>query len=100
MSNSAAPFRYLPALLKPLWLFFLRNIFCSGLRQHINNDRNGDIVLNALIAEFIALGIEHHMTGNVLETQDFYEFPPCSNTIVSTCAVLGNRSTPWAFTAR
>jgi hypothetical protein len=52
---------------------------------HINNGRNGDVVLNALIAEFIALGIEHHMTGKVPETQDFYEFPLCSNTIVSTC---------------
>ena len=51
---------------------------------HINHDRNGDAILDALIAEFIALGIEHHMTGKVLETQDFYELPLCSNTIVST----------------
>ena len=55
---------------------------------HINDDRNGDVVLNALIAEFITLGVKHHMTGKVLETQDFYEFPLCSNTIVSTCLSL------------
>ena len=52
---------------------------------HINNDRNSDVVLDALIAEFIALGIEHHMSGKVLETQDFYEFPLCNNTTVSSC---------------
>ena len=51
---------------------------------HINDNRNGDIILNALIAEFIALSVEHHMTGKVLETQDFYEASLCSNTIVST----------------
>ena len=51
---------------------------------HTNHDRNRDIVLNALIAAFVALGVEHHMTGKVLGTQDFYEFPLCSNTIVST----------------
>ena len=67
-------------------------VFCVPT-LHINDDRNDDVVLDALIAEFIALGIEHHMTGKVLETQDFYEFPLCSNTIVSTWAVLGNRST-------
>ena len=60
---------------------------------HINDERNGDIVLNALIAEFIAPGAEHHMTGKVLETQDFYEFSLCSSTIASTCPVLGNIST-------
>ena len=42
---------------------------------HINHDRNGDAILDALIAEFIALG---------METQDFYELPLCSNTIAST----------------
>ncbi|NBI83081.1 hypothetical protein D3Z48_13515 [Clostridiaceae bacterium] len=64
---------------------------------HINDDRNRDIVLNALIAEFVALGVEHHMAGKVLETQDFYEFSLCSNTIVSTCLVRGNKSNACAF---
>ena len=67
---------------------------------HINDDRNRDIVLNALIAEFIALCVKDHMTRKVLETQDFYEFSLCSNTIVSTCLVLGNRSTAAARAAR
>ena len=66
---------------------------------HINNDRSHDIVLNTLIAELTALGIEHHMTGKVPKPQDFYEFPLCSITTVSTCLVLGNKSTAAAFTA-
>jgi hypothetical protein len=32
-------------------------------------------------AAFIALGVEHHMAGNMLETQDFYECSLCSNAI-------------------
>ncbi len=65
-----------------------------------NNDGRYDkVVLNTLIAEFIALGAEHHMTGKVLETQDFYEFPLCSNTIASTWTVLGNMSTAAARTS-
>ena len=57
--------------------------FCAPT-LHINDDRNGDVILNALITEFIALGVKHHMTGKVLETQDFYNCPLCSNTTVST----------------
>ena len=45
------------------------------------------------IAELIALGAENHMMGKVPETQDFYEASRCSSITVSTCAVLGNRST-------
>ena len=66
---------------------------------HINDNRNRDVVLDALIAEFIALCVEHHMTRKVLETQDFYEVPLCSNIIVSTCRVLGNISTAVQRTA-
>lgn len=66
---------------------------------HINDYRNRDIVLNTLVAEFIALGVEHHMTGKVLETQDFYKVSLCSNTMVSTCLVLGNISTARALTS-
>lgn len=60
---------------------------------HINDYRNGDIVLNALIAEFIALGVEHHMAGKVPKSKDFYKVSLCSNTIVSTCPLIGNIST-------
>lgn len=67
---------------------------------HINHDRNGDVLLNSLISDFIALGVEHHMTDKALETQDFYEFPLCSNTTASTCRVPGNISTAAARTVR
>ena len=79
-------------------------VFCVPT-LHINNYRNRDIVLNTLIAEFITLGVKHHMAGKVPKSKDFYKVPLCSNTIVSTCPVWGNISTgctcwgynpPWA----
>ena len=67
-------------------------IFCVPT-LHINDYRNRDIVLNALIAELITLGVKHHMSGKVPKSKDFYKVPLCSNTIVSTCTVIGNIST-------
>lgn len=67
-------------------------IFCVPT-LHINDYRNRDIVLNALIAELITLGVKHHMSGKVPKSKDFYKVPLCSNTIVSTCRVWGKRST-------
>lgn len=67
-------------------------IFCVPT-LHINDYRNRDIVLNALIAELITLGVKHHMSGKVPKSKDFYKVPLCSNTIVSTCTVFGNIST-------
>ena len=69
-------------------------VFCVPT-LHINNYRNRDIVLNTLIAEFITLCVKHHMTGKVPKSKDFYKVSLCSNTIVSTCSVWGNRSTGW-----
>ena len=66
-------------------------IFCVPT-LHINDYRNRDIVLNALIAELITLGVKHHMSGKVPKSKDFYKVPLCSNTIVSTCTVCGNIS--------
>lgn len=74
-------------------------IFCVPT-LHINDYRNRDIVLNALIAELITLGVKHHMSGKVPKSKDFYKVPLCSNTIVSTCLVLGKRSTGCTFSAR
>lgn len=74
-------------------------VFCVPT-LHINNYRNRDIVLNTLIAEFIALCVKYHMAGKVPKSKDFYKVSLCSNTIVSTCAVPGNRSTAAARTAR
>ena len=74
-------------------------VFCVPT-LHINNYRNRDIVLNTLIAEFITLCVKHHMAGKVPKSKDFYKVSLCSNTIVSTWAVRGKRSTPWAFAAR
>ena len=74
-------------------------IFCVPT-LHINDYRNGDIVLNTLITEFITLCVKHHMTGKVPKSKDFYKVSLCSNTIVSTCAVLGNMSTAVARSAR
>lgn len=71
-------------------------IFCVPT-LHINDYRNRDIVLNALIAELITLGVKHHMSGKVPKSKDFYKVPLCSNTIVSTWLVLGNISTAVAF---
>ena len=59
------------------------SIFCVPT-LHINDYRNGNIILNAFIAEFIALGIKHHMAGKVPKSKDFYKVSLCSNTIVST----------------
>ena len=61
-------------------------IFCVPT-LHINDYRNGDIVLNTLITEFITLCVKHHMTGKVPKSKDFYKVSLCSNTIVSTCMV-------------
>ena len=58
-------------------------IFCVPT-LHINDYRNRDIVLNALIAELITLGVKHHMSGKVPKSKDFYKVSLCSNTIVST----------------
>ena len=74
-------------------------IFCVPT-LHINDYRNRDIVLNTLITEFIALGVKHHMTGKVPKSKDFYKVSFCSDTIVSTCFVRGNRSTGCTFSAR
>ena len=73
-------------------------IFCVPT-LHINDYRNRDIVLNALIAELITLGVKHHMSGKVPKSKDFYKVPLCSNTIVSTWLVAGNWSTAHAFSA-
>ena len=79
-------------------------VFCVPT-LHINDYRNGDIVLNTLITEFITLCVKHHMAGKVPKSKDFYKVSLCSNTIVSTCPVWGNISTgctcwgynpPWA----
>ena len=67
------------------------SIFCVPT-LHINDYRNGDIVLNTLITEFITLCVKHHMTGKVPKSKDFYKVSLCSNTIVSTCPVRGNIS--------
>lgn len=71
-------------------------VFCVPT-LHINNYRNRDIVLNTLITEFITLGVKHHMAGKVPKSKDFYKVSLCSNTIVSTCPVIGNKSTPTIF---
>ena len=62
-------------------------VFCVPT-LHINNYRNRDIVLNTLIAEFIALCVKYHMAGKVPKSKDFYKVSLCSNTIVSTCCSL------------
>lgn len=74
-------------------------IFCVPT-LHINNYRNGDIVLNTLITEFITLCVKHHMTGKVPKSKDFYKVSLCSNTIVSTCPQNGNISTGWIASTR
>ena len=71
-------------------------VFCVPT-LHINNYRNRDIVLNTLITEFITLGVKHHMAGKVPKSKDFYKVSLCSNTIVSTCTVIGNISTALIF---
>ena len=57
-------------------------IFCVPT-LHINDYRNGDIVLNTLITEFITLCVKHHMTGKVPKSKDFYKVSLCSKTTVS-----------------
>ena len=71
-------------------------VFCVPT-LHINNYRNRDIVLNTLIAEFITLCVKHHMAGKVPKSKDFYKVSLCSNTIVSTCTVIGNISAGRTF---
>ena len=39
---------------------------------HINYHRNGDVIFNAFIAEFIALAIEHNMTRKQRKSEDFH----------------------------
>jgi len=45
--------------------------FCVSA-LHINYHRNGDVIFNAFIAEFIALAIEHNMTRKQRKTDDFH----------------------------
>ena len=71
-------------------------LFCVPT-LHINDYRNRDIVLNALIAELITLGVKHHMAGKVPKSKDFYKVPLCSNTIVSTWMKQSNISTGLVF---
>ena len=70
---------------------------------HINHDRNGDVLLNSLISDFITLCVKNHMRRKALETQDFYEFSLCSNTTLSiwsslsklksiSCSMIGSRN--------
>ena len=80
--------------------FSINYLFFCVPTLHINDYRNRDIVLNALIAELITLGVKHHMAGKVPKSKDFYKVPLCSNTIVSTCLVCGNRSTGQNLAAR
>lgn len=80
--------------------FSINYLFFCVPTLHINDYRNRDIVLNALIAELITLGVKHHMAGKVPKSKDFYKVPLCSNTIVSTCPVPPNISTGQASTAR
>ena len=70
-------------------------VFCVPT-LHINDYRNGDIVLNTLITEFITLGVKHHMAGKVPKSKDFYKVSLCSNTIVSTWMVSEN-TTPFRY---
>lgn len=74
-------------------------IFCVPT-LHINDYRNRDIVLNALIAELITLGVKHHMSGKVPKSKDFYKVPLCSNTIVSTCIVFLHLSCLYLWTCK
>ena len=71
-------------------------VFCVPT-LHINNYRNRDIVLNTLIAEFIALCVKYHMAGKVPKSKDFYKVSLCSNTIVSTWLEWLNISTGIIF---
>ena len=62
---------------------------------YINNHRNYDIVLYALISEFVTLCVKNHMTAKVLKFKDFYEVSLCSNIIVSTWHErIGSTSNP------
>lgn len=66
--------------------------FCVPI-LHINDYRDGDIVLNTLITEFITVCVKHHMTRRMPKSTDFYKVSLCNNTTVSTCTVPGNKST-------
>lgn len=39
---------------------------------HINYYRNGNVIFNAFVAEFIALAIKHNMTRKQRKSDDFY----------------------------
>ena len=56
--------------------------FCVPALQ-VNYYRNRNVVLDTLIAVFIALCVKDHMRRKVPEFKDIYEFSLCSNTIVS-----------------
>lgn len=60
---------------------------------YINYYKNVDVVFNHFISDFIPLIRKDDMFVKVLEIKDFYVSARCSNTIVSTCAVCGNKST-------
>ena len=61
---------------------FLGLLYCVPALQ-VNYHRNRNVVLDTLIAVFIALRVKDHMRRKVPEFKDFYEFSLCSNTIVS-----------------
>ena len=73
--------------------------FCVSL-PHINYHRNRNIVLNALISEFVTLYIKNHMAAKVLKSKDFYKVSLCNNAAVSICPVHGNISTGCAHSNR
>ena len=66
--------------------------------HHINYYLYDNVIFYLFISEFIALRIKDRMLHKVLKIKDFYIFRFCSNTIVSTCPVRGNISTPSALT--
>lgn len=59
----------------------------------IYHHRNVKVIFQALISHFFTLRHKHKMLRKVPKIKDFYEFFLCSNTIVSTCTVIGNIST-------
>ena len=79
--------------------FLVKYLILCVHTLHINDCRNGDIVLNTLITEFITLWVKHHMRGNEPKSKDFYKVSLCSKTTVSTWRVPGNISTAQARTA-
>ena len=61
-------------------------VHTADTKEQLDNDTEGYII------KCFVLGYPY------TNDSSFYEFPLCSNTIVSTCAVLGKRSTPCALT--